>query len=343
MSQTVTLREVAELAGVSLGTASQALNNRPNVASDTRTRVLDAAQSLGYQVRMATPPCLDTDVSLLGMLVKHDYGQEVKVNPFYSHVQAGVERECRQRGINLMYANIEVDASNHPLLWPQLLREDRLEGLILVGTFIEGAIDQLKRQIDMPIVLVDSYAPHLPYDSVVTDNIGGVEQAVEHLLARGHRNIGLIGANDQSPPSIRERREGFVRTLRAHGIDEHYIEPSQLCREDGEAATHRLLTRAPDTTAIVACNDETAIGVMHAAAARRLTIPTDLSVVGFDNIDLVRDVTPALTTIHVHKAWMGSLGVRTLLDRLQNPDQPRITVTVATQLIERNSVATPRQ
>ncbi|MFN3983455.1 MAG: LacI family DNA-binding transcriptional regulator [Caldilinea sp.] len=342
MSQAVTLRDVAELAGVSLGTASQALNNRPNVASETRTRVLDAAQTLGYQVRIATLPCPETDVSLLGMLVKHDYGLEVTVNPFYSHVQAGVERECRQRGINLMYANIEVDASNHPVLWPQLIREERLEGLILVGTFIEGAIDQLKRQINMPIVLVDSYAPHLPYDSVVTDNINGVEQVVEHLLARGHCKIGLIGANDHSPPSIRERREGYVRTLQAHGIGEHYIEPSQLSREDGEVATYRLLTRAPEVTAIIACNDETAIGVMHAAIARNLSVPADLSVVGFDNIDLARDVTPALTTVHVHKAWMGSLGVRTLLDRLQNPDQPRITVTVATQLIERNSVAAPR-
>lgn len=338
MSQTVTLREVAELAGVSLGTASQALNNRPNVAADTRTRVLDAAQSLGYQVRMTTPPCLETEVSLLGMLVKHDYGQEVKVNPFYSHVQAGVERECRQRGINLMYANIEVDASNHPVLWPQLIREDRLEGLILVGTFIEGAIDQLKRQIDMPIVLVDSYAPHLSYDSVVTDNIGGIEQVVEYLVGRGHRNIGLIGANDQSPPSIRERREGYVRALRARGIDEHFIELSQLSRMAGEEAAHRLLTRRPDITAIVACNDETAIGVMHGVAACGLRVPGDVSIVGFDNIDLARDVTPALTTVHVHKAWMGSLGVRALLERIHNPDQPRTTITVATQLIERSSV-----
>lgn len=341
MSQTVTLREVAELAGVSLGTASQALNNRPNVAPDTRTRVLDAAQALGYQVRTTTP-CPEAEVSLLGMLVKHDYGLEIVVNPFYSHVQAGVERECRRRGINLMYANIEVDASNHPVLWPQLIREERLEGLILVGTFIEGAIDQLKRQINMPIVLVDSYAPRLPYDSVVTDNIGGVGQVVEHLLECGHRKIGLIGANDYSPPSIRERREGFIRALQARGIDDYFIEPSQLTREGGEEAAHRLLTRAPEVTAVVACNDETAIGVMHAALARGLSIPADLSVVGFDNIDLARDVTPPLTTVHVHKAWMGSLGVRTLLDRLQNPDQPRITVTVATQLIERHSVAAPR-
>ncbi len=342
MSQTVTLREVAELAGVSLGTASQALNNRPNVASDTRTRVLDAAQALGYPVRMAAPPCFEVDVSLFGMLVKHDYGEEDRVNPFYSHVQAGVERECRQRRINLMYANIEVDASNHPVLWPQLIREERLEGLILVGAFIEGAIDQLKRQINMPIVLVDSYAPHLPYDSVVIDNVGGVEQIVEHLIAWGHRKIGLVGANDQSPPSIRERREGYVRTLRAHGIEECYIEPSQLSRGGGKEGAHRLLTRCPDITAIVACNDDTAIGVMHAAAERGLRVPADLSVAGFDNIDLARDVTPALTTVHVHKAWMGSLGVRALLDRIQNPDQPRITVTVATQLIERSSVAAPR-
>jgi LacI family transcriptional regulator len=342
---TATLRDVAKLAGVSLGTASQALNGRPHVLPATRERVLDAAATLGYPIKTAK---LDetngrsTELSVIGMLTKHDFDLPVEPNVFFSHVQLGIESECRAHNISLMYANIEMDRSNHPLSWPRMVSDQHVDGLLLIGTYIEELVGGLKRKLNKPIVLIDSYAPSFSFDSVLIDNVGGAMQAVTHLLDLGHRRIGLIGWNPASPPDIFERREGYLRALRARGIGETYIEEGPMHRNDGYLAAQRLLKRAPQVTAVFVTNDDTAIGVLHAAQDMGLHVPRDLSIVGFDDIDLAREVNPPLTTILVHKTWLGKFGVQRLIERAHRPDQPQLTITVATQLIERESAAPPR-
>lgn len=337
MSSAVRLQDVADLAGVSIGTASQALNNRPNVATDTRARVIDAARSLGYPIKyQATPE--ESGIEVIGMLTKHDYGYPPNINPFYSHVQAGVENECRRQNISLMYANIEVDSANHPIAWPAMLSEERIDGLLLVGTFIEDTVGILRRRLDLPIVLIDAYAPNLTYDSVLIDNDMGTRIAVDHLRTLGHENIGLIGTNPKSPPSLRERRESFQRLLYAQGLSDAYIEDSELTQNSGYEALKRLIRRAPETTAVFAAADIVALGALSAARDLGIRVPQELSIIGFDNIDLASVVTPALTTVHVHKTWMGSLGVRQLIYRAEQPMQPRITISVSTKLVERASV-----
>jgi LacI family transcriptional regulator len=340
---TATLRDVAKLAGVSLGTASQALNNRPHVLPETRAKVLGAATTLGYTFRnsKALNGQASVKLSVIGMLTK-DTGMPVEVNPFFSHVQYGVESECRAHNISLMYANVEEDDSNHPVQWPRMVTDRHVDGLIVVGANIEELVGGIMRKLDKPIVLIDSYAPHYAFDSVLMNNAGGVEAAVNHLMQQGHRDIGLVGWNPASPPDIHERRDGYVRALRAAGIERTFIEPCRMTRPDGYAAAHRLLGRAPEVTAIVATNDDTAIGVMNAVKDRRLNVPRDISIVGFDDIDLASEIQPALTTVHVYKAWLGRLGVQHLISRAEHPDQPQITTVVATRLIERESVAPPK-
>lgn len=333
----VRLQDVADLAGVSIGTASQALNNRPNVATDTRARVVDAARTLGYPIRYRAESA-QPELEVIGMLTKHDYGYPPNINPFYSHIQAGVENECRRQGISLMYANIEVDSANHPIAWPPMLSEERIDGLLLVGTFIEHTMGILKRRLDLPIVLIDAYAPNLPYDSVVIDNDLGTRMAVHHLCQLGHRRIGLVGTNTKSPPSLRERRESFCRLMQTGGLSEAYIEDSELTQDSGYEALKRLLSRAPDVTAVFAAADIVALGALSAARDLGIEVPQQLSIMGFDNIELASVVTPALTTVHVHKTWMGALGVRQLLYRAEEPLQPKITISVSTRLVERDSV-----
>jgi LacI family transcriptional regulator len=333
----VTLRDVAEFAGVSIGTASQALNNRPGVSVDARERVLSAAAELGYPVRhMAYGQT--SNLALIGLLLKHDAAQQFSVNPFYSHIQAGVETECRQRGLGLMYSNIEVDAQNRPIHWPPLLNEPALDGLILAGTFIEETMDKIRRRSDLPVVLLDGYARERLYDNVVTDNLLGAFQATQYLIQQGHRHIGLIGSGENAYPSIAERRQGYLKALRAQAIHETYIEESLLSRPAGYEAAERLLKRAPQITAVFACNDETAIGVMKAAHDLGLDVPGNLSVIGFDDLVIAKDISPALTTIHVFKEWLGRIGVHRLKERLQNPDMPKTTTVLPTQLIIRDSV-----
>ena len=106
---------------------------------------------------------------------------------------------------------------------------------------------------------------------------------------------------------------------------------------------HQLLDRRPDVTAVFACNDLVALGVLSAAREMNLDVPGDLSVVGFDNIDLAREITPALTTIHVHKTWLGAISVTQLIERATTPEQPKLTITLSTELIVRESVCPPRE
>ena len=338
-----TLRQVAELAGVSVGTASQALNNRASVAPDTRARVMDAAVALGYHVRTPPPLAGANPVSVVGMLTKHDAGTPIELNVFYFHIQAGIERECRERQISLMYANLEVDESNRPLTWPPMVGNRQVDALILLGAYLDQTVSDLTRLIAVPIVLVDGYTRHEPLDSVLIDNAGGATTAMEHLLSLGHRRIGLIGSHQQSSPGVKGRRLAYLNTLRSRGINEAFIENSGLTYQQGYNAGRRLLERAPEITAIFACNDLSALGAIDAAGERGLDVPGQLSVIGFDNIDQAKDHRPPLTTIHVHKTWMGTIGVRRLLERVRDPDMPKTTTTIATQLLVRQSTTAPRR
>jgi len=341
MANSVKLQDVAQLAGVSIGTASQALNNRPSVAQETRVRVFDAARTLGYPLKETHNGADENPLSIIGLLTKHDHGFPFEVNAFYSYIHAGVESECRHYNLSLMFSNIEVDPYNHPVGWPAMITEKRIDGLILAGTFIENTIGLLGQHVDIPIVLVDSYGPHLPFDSVVIENVTGATTAMNHLLSEGHTHIGLIGWAKKSSPGVNERYIGYNRSLEAHNISTRYIEESGLNREEGYNATTRLLRRAPEVTAIFACNDLTAIGAIHAARDMGLAVPGDLSIIGFDNIDMAREVTPALTTIHVYKTWLGIFGVRQLIARALNPEQPKTMTTIMTDLIVRESTGHP--
>ncbi|HEX2621407.1 MAG TPA: LacI family DNA-binding transcriptional regulator, partial [Phototrophicaceae bacterium] len=203
----VTLRDVAKQAGVSLGTASQALNNRPNVSPDTRARVLEIAASLGYQVATRVPVIDNQQLSVIGMLVKQAGTEPPVMNPFYSYVLSGVERECQRQNLSLMYARLPVDQLNRPVSYPPMLTNKQIDGLLVVGAFLEDTIEQIREMANKPIVLVDAYVPGQFFDSVVIDNINGAYKAVSYLIDQGHRHIGLVGSTPDAYPSIRERRK----------------------------------------------------------------------------------------------------------------------------------------
>jgi LacI family transcriptional regulator len=326
----VTLKEIAQMAGVSVGTASAALNNRPTVSPETRARVIDVAVSLGYARQDQIEAEVRRDLKVVGLLIKHDLGARwEEANPFYSRIQLGVQRACESSHISLMVGTIEVDASNRPISMPNMLNGQHVDGLILAGAFIDDAVTTIQRRIDVPVVLVDGYAKNWRCDSIVTDNIGGARQAVQYLVTRGHRHI--------APPSIHERRQGYLDILQEYAL-ESYIVETELSREDGEAGAAELFARAPHITAFFGCNDDTALGVLAAARKTGRTVPGDLSLVGFDNIDLSKEITPALTTIHVHKSWMGAMSVQALIDRVRHPKRPKVTTVVSTDLIVRDSV-----
>lgn len=335
------LQDVAERAGVSIGTASQALNNKANVSAATRARVIQAAEELGYQPQVRISTQNHKSISTVGILAKFMPQRQKVLDPFYSYVLSGAERECQQQGLSLIYASIEVDERGNALEWPVLFNDMQVDGLIVMGAFLPNTLAQISQQLERPIVLVDAYAPEARYDSVVIDNRGGAYTAVRHLIEQGHRHIGLIGSSPDAYPSIQERRQGYFDALKDAGIQEVYVQDGLLHNDAAYRATLKLLQHAPHITAIFACNDDTAFGVMRAAHELNRQIPGTLSVMGFDNMEPSARVIPPLTTMRVHQAAMGALGARLLVDRVNHPDWPPITTVLNTQLVMRATVCPP--
>lgn len=333
-SKKPTLREVAERAEVSIGTASQALNNKNGVSPEARTRVLEAASALGYlqPTRFVVPTT--SKLSTVGVLMKHNE-DEPRINPFYSYVIAGAERECQRQNLSMMYATFEVDQDYRALSWPPMLQDRQVDGVLVIGAQLGGTLEQIQQRAGKPVILVDGYAATGTFDSVVSDNVNGAFQAVSYLVAHGHQHIGIIGSSPRSYPSILERREGYFKALAHHGITDTYVEDGRLQSEPAYDAALRLLRRCPQITAIYGVADISAFGVM--SAARDLG-RDDLSVIGFDDIDESKTSNPPLTTIQVDKTLMGAFAVRLLLDRANDPLRPAIKVVISPRLIERESV-----
>jgi LacI family transcriptional regulator len=338
-NERITMAKIAEQSGVSLSTVSLVLRDKPGVGSDTRQRVLEVAKDLGYVPRPPTSP-YSPILTNIGLILKADPDRVPKANKFYSHVVAGIEMACRRQHVNLLYATMTVDEDSHPLELPRLLAEqDSTDGLLLVGAFLNEALIQVIARRSTPIILVDAYARTNGHDAIVSDNLAGAYQAVSHLLDRGHRHIGLVGSHTKAYPSIEERRNGYLQALADRDVADQYVAECHLINTaEIVAATTALLRRHPQITAIFGVNDEVAIAVMDVARNLGRQVPDDLSVVGFDDIDLASCISPSLTTMHIDKIEMGRLAVQLLANRVEYPESSPIKVIIRPRLIERSSV-----
>ena len=341
MPVSTTLRDVAKHAGVSLSTASQALNNRGGVSDETRARILEAVSALNYQPQIRLSGPVSQNLSVVGMLTPDTFSGPRASNPFYYHVLAGIEAECRRQGLHLMYGTVEVDAHLHMLAIPSMVLNRKVDGILIAGAFLDESIADLIKHTGLPTVLIDSYAANHQFDSIVSDNFGGAYDAVNYLIQQGHTRVGLIGSSPESYPSFLQRRKGYLAALNDHQLSQTYLEETREGRENTYAATRRLLDRAPEVTAIFACNDLNAVIAMEAIHDLNLKIPDDISIVGFDDMDLASESKPPLTTVYVDKQLMGALGMRHLREQAENSDRVALTTTLNTPLVIRDSVRSP--
>lgn len=340
MVKKITMRDVAKEADVALSTVSQVFNNKQNVSDVTRQRVLDTARRMGYSKRNVNTLGNST-ISTVGLLTRIEAdGASMLTNPFFSEIIVSIERECRRNNLNLMYANIEVDENGRTRNMPPMLLGDVVDGVIVLGAFLQETITDIYHRAGQNIVLIDSYTPsEIAFDSILIDNRQGAACAVNHLIENGHRKIGLLGSHEDDYPSIIQRRESYIHTLARHGIHDLYIEESSLNYDVAYDATLRLMTKHPDITAIFTCNDQIAINsVIPALDSLGYSVPDDISIIGIDNIEAAQTHTPPLTTIHIDRELMGELGVQRIIEQADNPNRSPVKSIVATRLVERDTV-----
>ncbi|MCG8348749.1 MAG: LacI family transcriptional regulator [Chloroflexales bacterium] len=339
MTQRVTMEDIARGAGVSLATVSLVLRHKPGINEETRRRVFNTARELGYRKHSLLTLNSSPELQQIGLLMKLCGDSAPYANPFYGPILASIEATCRKRQINLLVAFMPVDIDNHPQELPRLLMDNQTDAIIMAGAFVDQTINQLLEKPGKPVVLIDAYSTDANYDTVVSDNFRGAYHAVSHLIAAGHRHIGLVGALPDAYPSIADRRRGYEQALHDHAIAERYFADAHLDNNDEvSVATTKLLQRFPQVTALFCANDMAAISALTAARALGRRLPEELSVIGFDDIETAAHVTPALTTMRVDKATMGRLAVQLLLNRVESPESSPVTVLLRPTLVERESV-----
>jgi len=351
VGNSVTARDVAQGADVSVATVSRVLNNQAHVKEDVRQRVLKAAADLGYLGAYTTNGAdnrtINKALKEIGFIYSSSIDDHAATsNPFWSRILHGAEREAYKSNIKITYRSVS-ELTNSPQLLLTAIKEMRLGGILLVGP-ADAEIIKAVAATNVPLVLVDNYVPKSSVEAVLSDNFEGARQAVEYLIEKGHRHIAFIGG-----PTIAgkrpinkiytiERRAGGYRTaLLDAGLPVPYYmyESGNLAPEGGYQACKRLLANRAKFDAIFCANDETAIGAMKALREAGLKVPEDVSVVGFDDIDMAEHYNPSLTTVRINKEAMGAAAVRALIARVADPEAVSQTIMLDVDLIERASVA----
>lgn len=325
-----TLVEVALRAGVSLKTASRAINGEPRVRPETRERVLRAADELGFKLnRMASMLRRGTLPAELGFVTGD------LENPFYSSLAKGIELTARQHGLHLTIASSDEDPDTERSLVAGFV-ERQARGIILVSTLsTHGEYAGIVAD-GVPLVFTDR-APHgLDADAVVIDNRGGAETAVRHLLSYGHRRIGLVGDYARIE-THRERLEGFEGAMAGAGVAvaQSFVAQGAHGVEGARELTERLLRLADPPTALFTANNRATIGALHAVRA----MGTRTAIIGFDDFELADYA--GITVIGYDTIEMGRNAAKRAWERADRGAEasiaPTLTTVIPTTLIVRGS------
>jgi DNA-binding LacI/PurR family transcriptional regulator len=336
MNRAVTMRQIAERAGVSLGTVSHVINNTAKVREKLRERVLEAIHGLGYQPSQLARGLRRNQTNMLVMIIPD------VTNPFFPAVVRGVEDVAYKNSFRLVLCNTDNDARKE-ISYLSEMRSYRPAGWLLIPAVdSQIAVEFRSSESQAPVVCLDRQPEGWNGDLVLVANEAGARSATRHLLRMGHRQLAVITGPLHLGNAV-ERLQGFKRALAEAkvAIEADYIQEAGFERNSGYQAARRLLRMLPRPTAIFACNDLMALGVLLAARELGLHCPEDLSIVGFDNLDFAEFTAPALTTVHQPGYQLGTTAARLLLERIAGSSQAPQNVVLPTELKIRQSAAPP--
>lgn len=334
----VSIRDVAQRAGVSVGTVSNVLNRPDEVSADSVTRVQQAIDELGY-VRNEAARKLRAGVSAtVGFVVLN--GQ----NPFFNDVVRGAEDEATARGIAILYGNTDEDRAREDM-YIDLFEEHQVRGL-LIAPFgdVNNRLSRLKQR-GIPAVLVDRYSGENRFSSVSVDNIAGGRMAVEHLIETGRRRIAFVGGPFEMRQMTDRLAIARVAVENASGVGLEVVATAAMSVEEGIAAGARIMQRParerPD--ALFAGNDLIALGLLQQLAVDgRMLVPDEIAIIGFDDISFAGAAAVPLSSMRQPSTTIGKTALRILLEEAGDTDAiPRQTV-FQPELVARRSTSPVR-
>lgn len=312
------IQQVAKRAGVSTATVSRVLNGSPKVREETSARVRRVIAELNYVPNTSARNLRIGRSQLYGLIVS-----DIK-NPFFPDLIDQFEALAAARGIDVVFTHTNYDSQRLATCIRRLV-ERNVDGIAIMTSEVDEPALQIATQRNIPVVLLNQPSLKGNYSTVLVDYTRGYREAVEHLKKLGHRNlVFLTGPAELS--SVRRRQKAFEAAARKCGIpvrEKQFLE-GDMRVEGGRAAMESLLQRKPRPTALVAANDLMAIGAMQAAMAAGLSVPEDISVIGFDDLPIATIMHPQLTTIHLSRHEIAEEAFEQLTHlRQRQPSQPQ--------------------
>jgi DNA-binding LacI/PurR family transcriptional regulator len=335
----LTIDEIAKLAQVSPATVSKVLNNRSYVSAETRARVERVIAETGFVPSQRARGLSKRRSFILGLLIPYTSDQ-LFADPHLLEIMRGIEAVANLREYNLLLSTARAP-DEAASACARMLRSDVIDGAIVVETLdVQPFAEVLAQQSAAWVVI--GYARQSAVPTVHADDYGGALQATRYLLELGHRRIGVISSVPR-PFALEERLRGVADALAEAGLclDKQLVAQGDLTIESGDHAGRVLLAQPNRPTAIFALNDRMAFGATRAVTELNLTIPADLSIIGFDDISLAKLLTPALTTVQQQGFAMGKAAAGTLFALLDNV-APAPSTVIPTELIIRGSAGPPR-
>lgn len=327
----ISVRKLSEMTGYSTATISNALNFKPNVNKTTAEKIRSLAREYGYQS--------DLRINKIRFISYRSHGVVVSDTPFFSTLIAGVEKECKNLGYQLVISYLDRHAPDFKQELQNILNDTSTGNILLATEMSEEDLIPFQNCIS-PLVLLDAWFPNMKMNTIQISNQDSVCEAVDYLYECGHREIGYLKSNT-SIKNFEERYAGYAQSLTAHGIVPaeqvvYELTPTMIGAYEDFSQILSNLGKLP--TAFFADNDIIAFGCLRALAEQGIRVPEDVSVIGFDDMPFASICTPPLTTIKVSKSDLGSYAVRRLQELSQYHDTTALRSLLTCELVERNSV-----
>jgi LacI family transcriptional regulator, galactose operon repressor len=318
-------------------TVSRVINESPQVSPETRSRVERAISDLGYVPSRLARGLSGSRTGTLAVIVPD------VANPFFTLIVRGAEDVARRAGYRVVLCDTRADEAVEREVIEEMIAH-RVEG-IAIAPVSDHSREQLRRltRFGIPFVLVDRTVPGVDVDAVLGDSRDGARRLVEHLMALGHRRIGLVIESDEVS-TARDRRAGYLDALEAAGIqvDPALVVETSVDPAGGSEGMQRLLALAEPPTAVFTVNNLVALGAIEAVRAAGLDVPDDVALVCFDDIEYASRLYPFLTAMEQPAETFGTLGTQLLLERIEQraPSRKRVVVLPAEFVVRRSCGAT---
>ena len=345
MEERVTIRELARLSGVSVGTVSRALNGYADVRSETRERIMRLARELDYTPAAAARSLVTQRSHVIGVFMETGEGHPDLQHPFFHEVLGGLKQRAGLQCYDLLLFASERPGNGYgPHSYLKRARHHSVDGVALIGLDPEDPEVRRLVRADIPCVGIDMSLEGVNVEVVMSDNVAGAEAAVRHLHGLGHRRIATITGMLESRPGI-DRLRGYRAAAQALGLGyrDEYVVYGDFYAESGREHTARLLALPERPTAIFAAADMMAIGAIRAVAEAGLRVPEDVSVVGFDDIQLATHINPPLPTLRQDKLGLGAAAADALVARIAHDEGRPPLRQLPVELVVRGSTAPPAE